>query len=97
MPDETVLRAKARAVVQAGELPARGPDRVWGGPGVGAPCEVCGLAITKHETELEIEFAHDGREVSTSSTSTSDASQPGSLSASARWSKGYDILRGLRP
>jgi hypothetical protein len=60
MPDEPILRAQARAAVQAGKLPARAPDRTWGGPGVGAHCEVCGVPITKDELEIQIEFAHDG-------------------------------------
>ena len=60
MPDETVLRAKARFVVHAGKLPSRRPDRIWGGPGMGARCEVCGQVITKDQMEFEIEFARDG-------------------------------------
>ena len=60
MPDEVILREKARAVVQAGKLPARHPDRTWGGPGVGADCAVCGVPVTKNEMEFEIQFAHDG-------------------------------------
>jgi hypothetical protein len=59
MPDEPILRAKARAAVQSGKMPARGPDRTWGGPGVGAACAVCELPVKKDEMELEIEFAHD--------------------------------------
>ena len=55
--DEETLRAKARTVVQQGKLPARRPDRTWGGPGVGAPCSVCGVAVTKDEVEFEIQFA----------------------------------------
>jgi len=57
--DEHVLREKARAVVHDGQLPARQPDRTWGGPGVGAPCTVCELPVTKDQMELEIEFARD--------------------------------------
>jgi hypothetical protein len=60
MPDEVALRAKARAVILSGKLPSRAPDRVWGGPGVGAPCEVCGLPITKQEKEFQIEFEQQG-------------------------------------
>ncbi len=60
MPDETVLRAKAREVIRAGKLPDRRPDRSWGGPGVGAPCVVCGEAVTTDQLEFEIQFAHDG-------------------------------------
>jgi hypothetical protein len=54
MQDEQALRAKAHAAVLAGKLPARSPDRVWGGPGVGAPCEVCGSPITKDDKEFHV-------------------------------------------
>lgn len=60
MPDESILRAKARAVVQNGKLPARRPDRTWGGPGVGAACAVCELPVKKDEMEFEIQFEYDG-------------------------------------
>jgi hypothetical protein len=60
MPDENILREKARAAIRDGKLPSRAPDRSWGGPGVGATCAVCGLPVTKDEKEFEIEFAHDG-------------------------------------
>lgn len=60
MPDEAVLREKARAAVHQGKLPSRGPDRVWGGPGIGVPCAVCGVPVTKDEMEFEIQFARDG-------------------------------------
>jgi len=60
MPDESILREKARASVQNGKLPARAPDRTWGGPGVGAACSVCELPVKKDELEFEIQFEHDG-------------------------------------
>ena len=60
MIDEPLLRDKARDAVQNGKLPPRAPDRMWGGPGVGAACTVCELPVAKDELELEIEFAHDG-------------------------------------
>jgi hypothetical protein len=63
MPDEKMLREKARAVVRDGKLPSRQPDRTWGGPGVGAPCAVCELPVAKDEMEFEIEFARDGDNV----------------------------------
>ena len=47
MPDEFALRAKAREVIHTGKLPNRRPDRTWGGPGIGAPCRVCGEPVTK--------------------------------------------------
>jgi hypothetical protein len=60
MPDEPMLRGKARAEVQSEKLPGRPPDRTWGGPGVGAACSVCELPVTKDEMEFEIQFARDG-------------------------------------
>jgi len=60
MPDEPILRDKARIAIRNGKIPARQPDRTWGGPGVGALCSVCDLPIGKDQLEFEIEFAHDG-------------------------------------
>jgi hypothetical protein len=64
MPHETILREKARAAVQSGKLPARRPDRTWGGLGVGALCTICELPVRSDELELEFEretqFEHDG-------------------------------------
>jgi hypothetical protein len=60
MPDETILRAKAREAVRTGKLPSRRPDRTWGGPGVGAPCAVCGEPVKRDQLELEIQFERDG-------------------------------------
>jgi hypothetical protein len=60
MPDEARLREQARAAIRGGKLPARSPDRTWGGDGGGAPCSVCDLPITKDQLEIEIDFAHEG-------------------------------------
>ncbi len=60
MPDEARLREQARAAVQTGKLPARLPDRTWGGPGVGAPCSVCDQPVAKDQMEFEIQFVRDG-------------------------------------
>ena len=60
MPDEIVLRAKAREAIRTGKLPSKRPDRTWGGPGVNAPCTVCGEPVTKDQLEFEVQFAHDG-------------------------------------
>jgi hypothetical protein len=46
-------------------LPDRRPDRMWGGPGVGADCAICGAPVMRNELELEIEFARDGDDSST--------------------------------
>jgi len=60
MPDEPRLREQGREAVKNGKLPARRPDRTWGGPGVGAVCSVCGKRVTKDEMEFEIQLEHDG-------------------------------------
>jgi hypothetical protein len=60
MPDEHLLRTKARAAMEAGAIPSTRPDRTWGGPGVGARCVICEQPVTKDELELEVEFVHNG-------------------------------------
>jgi hypothetical protein len=59
MPDEIRLREQAREAIQNRKLPARPPDRTWGGPGVGAECSVCERPVTKQELEFEIQFAYN--------------------------------------
>lgn len=60
MGDESVLRARAREAMKAAELPDRGPERVWGGPGSGATCALCGKTLGRDEVELELQFTSDG-------------------------------------
>jgi len=60
MPDEARLREQARVAIRSGKLPPRSPDRIWGGPGVGAGCLICERPVSKDELEFEIEFARDG-------------------------------------
>jgi hypothetical protein len=57
--DESKLREKAREAIQAGKLPDRRPERMWGGPGVGASCVICDKPVTREEAEFELEFAQD--------------------------------------
>ena len=57
--DDSILRAKARQAIEAGILPNRRPDRMWGGPGVGAQCTICGAPVKHDELELEMEFTLD--------------------------------------
>ena len=56
MTDE-MLRVKAREAVLAGRLPNRRPERIWGGPGIGARCAVCDEAIERSQPEFELQFS----------------------------------------
>ena len=60
MPDEPILREKAREALYSRRMPTRHPDRTWGGPGVGAPCSVCTLPVTADQMEFEIQFSRNG-------------------------------------
>ena len=62
MSDEATLRGRAREAIEAGRLPQRRPDRIWGGPGGGADCAICGARVTRDEVDFEIEFFRDGRD-----------------------------------
>lgn len=54
--DKKRLRQKIRNVIEAGTLPDRRPERMWGGPGSGVVCALCGETVTADQTELELEF-----------------------------------------
>ena len=56
---EDPLRRKARAAIRAGMLPGHHQVSVWGGPGSGASCAVCGDAVAGHELGFELEFRDD--------------------------------------
>jgi hypothetical protein len=58
--EDAALRDRAREIVQAGTLPNRRPDRVWGGNGRGAECVICATPVSQDEAECEIEFARSG-------------------------------------
>jgi hypothetical protein len=57
MNDEGVLRQQARHAMSTGKLPRRRPDRMWGGPGNGATCAVCGQTVSREEMGFDLEFA----------------------------------------
>lgn len=59
MIDDRQLHARAREAIQAGELPKRSPDKLWGGLATGARCAVCGGSTKSGEVELELEFTCD--------------------------------------
>jgi len=61
MPDEPLLREHARKVLRHGLVPARRPDRVWGGYGHdGAPCMICAQRIGSVDHEFILEFMPAG-------------------------------------
>ena len=57
MPDEPILREKARAAVQKGKLPGRRPDRICGGSSVVDPCAICELPVNEMDFEMEFEYS----------------------------------------
>jgi len=60
MNDERMLREKAQEAIRSGTLPTGKPDRMFGGPGNGSACAVCGERVMREQMELEIEFnRHD--------------------------------------
>jgi hypothetical protein len=54
--DEGLLREKAREAIQAGKLPQRAPDRLWGGTGRGETCVLCGDSLGEGQASLELEY-----------------------------------------
>ena len=60
MPDEPLLRKKARDAIRSGKLPVRKPDRTFGGPGSDLTCSVCGEPVKRDEAEFELEFNRHG-------------------------------------
>ena len=58
MRDENT-HEKSGAVIRTGQVPNRTPARMWGGPGSGAECTICGVAVAHDEIEIELAFALD--------------------------------------
>lgn len=56
---ECSVRDHARTAIQAGTLPNRDPDRMWGGRGSGAACAICRVPVQRDEMELEVDFEPD--------------------------------------
>jgi hypothetical protein len=51
---ENELRLKARALIDEGKLPARSPERTWGGYGTAQSCSLCGQEIGSGDVEYEV-------------------------------------------
>jgi hypothetical protein len=65
MSDKSELRRLARQAVHEGRMPVRQPDRMWGGPGSGEPCSICGAVMTPQDIGLEVQFRADESGIST--------------------------------
>jgi len=59
MPDEPVLREKAREAILSGRLPTGQSSRTFSCRSAGATCTVCGEPVPRGETEFELEFRDD--------------------------------------
>jgi hypothetical protein len=57
MSDDETLRKRVREAIDAGKLPDCSPVGMWGGPGCGASCAICGKQIGIEEVEFELEFS----------------------------------------
>jgi hypothetical protein len=56
MPDEPILRQKAREAILSGRLPTTNPSRTFYGHSAGATCAVCGDPVRRGELDYELEF-----------------------------------------
>jgi hypothetical protein len=59
--NENALTQRAREAIKGGKLPHRAADRMWGGPGSGAPCALCGEPVGREVTGFELEFELQGQ------------------------------------
>jgi len=56
MPDEPILRAKAREAILNGRLPTTRPSRMFCSLSVGETCAACGDLVTRGEMKFELVF-----------------------------------------
>lgn len=54
--DESALRYQAREGIACGRVPGARPTGVWGGPGSGACCGICGEPVARDGLGFELEF-----------------------------------------
>ena len=59
MQRENELRARARTLMEHGELPAETPSSTYGGYGSGERCSLCGEPIARTEVEYEVAYSND--------------------------------------
>ena len=56
MPDEPILRAKARQAILNGKLPTTRPSHMFCSLSVGETCAACGDLVTRDEPKFELVF-----------------------------------------
>ena len=54
--EDVLVRERVREMLAANRLPAHDPVKLWAGPSMGKPCQVCGETIAT-PTEYELDFA----------------------------------------
>ena len=47
-------------LITVGKLPKHRPSALWGGPGSGKSCAVCGKTIETGDVEMELQFTSEG-------------------------------------
>ena len=54
--DEALLCERARTAIREGKLPTGAPYRTWGGPGIGVPCAVCEVPVSRDGMGFQVQF-----------------------------------------
>jgi len=54
MPDELIIRVKAREAIHSGRVPTGQPSRMFCCRGARATCAVCGYPVARGEMEFEL-------------------------------------------
>jgi hypothetical protein len=62
--DYARLMKDARAAIDAGRIPSRHADQMWGGSGSGGVCAICGHRLERTDVEYELDFTDRGRAAS---------------------------------
>jgi hypothetical protein len=56
MGQDHMLRDRVQELIRSGTFPKWPPDRLWGGPGAGIGCAVCGEPVSQAQVGYEVEF-----------------------------------------
>ena len=60
MGQDDEARARARAAIEMGWMPARRPDHLWGGRASRGHCAACRSPMNMGEVALEMQFVEEG-------------------------------------